>query len=289
MMIALTITMIVVAAAWSLTMHVRNLYLMDQARTTLNQNLRGGMEVMAADIRQAGERLPTDPLNPNNILPLTIINGTSGASDEVIMRRNILDAVLPVCMDIHGGSNQDNVKIADSGPHPAPGCSPVPDLNGDGWPDNLEEWRNYRLNNGGSVRIYVYDPVTGDGEFVTYDAEDGSQFKIHKTHGAWQHDYPDNHNPRVYMLEERRYFRNGNRLRLQLNGSVNYDVTTDVTDFQAQALMNDGSVLNSVSTGVNWLDVEAIRITLDGQTTVGKESYSGSLSMQLFPRNILSN
>lgn len=291
MVITLLVTSIIVAAALALTVSVRNLYLTDQPRMSLNDNLRGGMEVIAADIRQAGELLPTDPLIPANILPIQITNGASGASDILDLRRNMVDAVLPVCGSIHAGSNIDNIKVAMPSANPPAGCGPVPDSNGDGWPDNMEAWMNYRTANGGTVRIYIFNPVTGLGEWVTYDAEDHSTFQIHKTTGAWQHNYPTSDHPRVYALEEREYLLSGDRLQLMKNQSATetYDVTADLTNFQVQAIMKDGTVLDSFGTGDNWLNVKSIKVTLSGLVKTNNKQHAGSLTMQLFPRNILSN
>lgn len=289
LMVALVITMIIMAAATSVTLQVRNLFLLDQARTTVNQNLRGGMEVVAADVRQAGERLPSDLLIPHRVPPLQIIDGASGASDELILTRNVLDAVLPVCTSIHAGSSTNVVKIADANPNPPTGCAPVPDNNGDGWPDNLGAWHDYRVANGGSVRAYIYDPVTGNGEYFTYDLDDASTYHIHRASGSWQYSYPANDKPQVYMLDQRAYFLYGNRLRQEVDAQSDYDVTTDITNFQAEAIMQDGSVLTSFGPGDDWLNVKAVQVTLNAQhATVTGKNHSDSLSMQLFPRNILS-
>ncbi|HKJ82985.1 MAG TPA: prepilin-type N-terminal cleavage/methylation domain-containing protein [Mariprofundaceae bacterium] len=293
MMVALLVTSIIVAAALSLTMSVRNLYRTDQPRIALNQNLRGGMEVLSADIRQAGERLPTDPLVPVNIMPIEIQNGASGASDTIYLRRNMVDAVLPVCKDIKANSNTDVAKVAIVSANPPAGCGPVPDNNGDGWPDNLEAWRKYRTNNGanptGAVRVYIFDPVTGLGEWITYDAEDSSTFQIHKSSGKWKNSYPASHKPRLYAMEERKYYLAGDRLRLQVNGGGYDDVTASLTDFQAQAIMQNGTVLNAFGNGNNWLKLKAVKVTLSGLVKNSSAQHKGSLTMQLFPRNILSN
>jgi type IV pilus assembly protein PilW len=288
-MVAMVITLVILAAATSVTLQVRNLYLLDQARTTVNQDLRGGMEVVAADIRQAGERLPSNPLIPHNIPPLQIIDGASGASDQLILTRNVLDAVLPVCTDIAAGSTTSTVQIADTSSNPPAGCAPVPDNNGDGWPDNLGSWYNYRLAEGGSVRAYIFDPVTGDGEFFDYVSESASLYQIQRASGSWLYNYPVTDKPQVYMLDQRDYSRNGNLMHLLINAQDNYDVTADITDLQAEAIMQDGSVLTSFGAGDSWLNVKAIQITLNGQqATATNKIYSNSLSMQLFPRNILS-
>jgi Tfp pilus assembly protein PilW len=153
--VALSIISVVGAAALSLALSARGVFEQDQQRTTINQNLRSGVDLLGIDVRQAGERLP------GNAPAIEIINGASNAPDELLVRRNLLDFVLPVCKNVNSTSAADAVFIAKKGGGSVPpGCSPVPDANADGWPDNLGAWRDYRLTHGGSVLAFIYNPVT---------------------------------------------------------------------------------------------------------------------------------
>ena len=196
-LVAMTITSVFAAAALSIAFSSQGLLEADERRTTVNQNLRAGIDLLGIDIRQAGERLPGDAP------AIQIMDGSSGAPDRLMLRRNQLDYVMPLCKNITAGSSADSIFVGKkkiTGKVP-PGCYPVPDANGDGWPDNLEAWRAYRIANGGSVLAYIHNPITGLGEFFTYDAEDNSTFHLHKANGAnWQNDYLMNQEPRIYVL-----------------------------------------------------------------------------------------
>jgi len=287
-MVSLTIAMVVTAGAMSLALSARNVFEQDQRRSMVNQNLRSGMGLLGIDVRQAGERLPGD--TP----AIEIQNGASGAADTLIVRRNLLDYVLPLCKDINSGTSADSVfvgkkKITGTVPQ---GCTPVKDANGDGWPDNLGAWRAYRIANGGAVQAYIYNPVTGNGEFFPYDAEDKSTFHIHRANtNAWQYSYAMNQNPRIYIIEQRRYRLSGDTLQciINENTSAALNMVNRLKDFQVKALMTDGSTQTSMTSTSKWTQLYALEVRLDGTMPFGKRTIDRTLVSRFFPRNILSN
>ncbi len=288
LLVSLALASVVGAGVMTLALDARNVFEQDQRRATVNQNLRSGMDLMGIDVRQAGERLPGDAP------AVEVTNGTSGAADSLVLRRNLLDYVLPLCKDINAGTSADSVfvgkkKITGAVP---PGCSPVPDSDHDGWPDNLQAWRAYRIANGGSVLAYIHNPVTGNGEFFPYDAEDNSTFHIHRGNGvAWQYDYAMNQNPRVYLIEQKRYRLSGDTLQciLNENTSAALNLVNHLKDFQVRALLDDGSVLTSMTATTPWTRLYALELRLEGTETFGKRTIDRTLVSRFFPRNILSN
>ena len=287
-LVSLVIAMVVTSAAMSMALSSREVFEQDQRRSIVNQNLRSGLGLLGIDVRQAGERMPGDAP------AVEIQNGSSGAADTLILRRNLLDYVLPLCKDINAGSSADSVfvgkkKITGSVP---PGCSPVPDSNGDGWPDNLEAWREYRIANGGAVLAYLHNPVTGNGEFFLYDAEDNSTFHIHRQNpGAWLYDHLMSQNPRIYIIEQKRYRVLGDTLQCIINentaGALN--LVNHIKDFQVKALLDDGSVLTSMASTTPWTRLYALEVRLDGTKPFGKRTINRTMVSRFFPRNILSN
>jgi prepilin-type N-terminal cleavage/methylation domain-containing protein len=136
LLVALMVTGIIAAATLTIALNTRGMFETDQHRTTINQNLRAGIDLLGIDVRQAGERLPFDAP------AVQITDGSGGAPDVLILSRNMLDYVLPVCKDISAGSSSDSIFVArinipGSGKIPQ-GCKPVPDENGNGWPDNMD-------------------------------------------------------------------------------------------------------------------------------------------------------
>ena len=125
LLVALSVVLVITAGALSLSLSSRDLYLADNARTTLNQSLRAATELLSTDLRQAGERLPDD-------FPAIIIeNGDAGAPDQLALRRNLIDAVLPLCGSV--GVEDEAIVIGDL-TDPPPGCVPLEDAD----PDDLD-------------------------------------------------------------------------------------------------------------------------------------------------------
>lgn len=281
MMVGLAVT----GAALTLALSGRRIYQTDQNRTSLNQNLRAGLDLLGIDVRQAGERIPAD------FPAIEIVNGTGGGADTLVLRRNLLDAVLPVCGDITAGSTTAQLVVGDRNPSPPAGCDPVLDQDADGWPDNLGAWRAYRQAGGGAILAYVYNPVGQYGEYFTYDSEDSANLRLHKGNGdAWANSYGVSEGCRVYVVEQRTFRLNGGLLQLLMNGdtATPLNLVCDVTGFQARAHMQDGSVLDTLDATTSWPGLEALEVTLSGQVTFQGRVLNRSLSARYFPRNVLS-
>lgn len=289
LLVALGVTGIITGATLTIALSSRGMFEIDRHRTTVNQNLRAGIDLLGIDIRQAGERLPFDA-------PAVQINDGSGADpDELVLRRNMLDYVLPLCKDITGGSNADSVfiarkKIPGSGKIPQ-GCIPVPDENGDDWPDNLEAWRAYRVANGGEILAYLHNPVTGDGEFFVYDDEDNSTFHIHKSNAEnWTHSYQANQEPRIYILEQRSFRLDGDVLQCIINDDADnaLNLVNRMRNFQVLAIFQDGTTQPTL-TGKAWTDLESLEVTLQAGEAFDERDMERTVVTRFFPRNILSH
>jgi type IV pilus assembly protein PilW len=290
LLVALAATTAIAAATLTIAISSRGMLETDQHRTTVNQNLRAGMDLVGIEVRQAGERLPWD--GP----AVDIIDGASGAPDELVLRRNLLDYVLPVCKNIGAGTAADAVFIARKKLNPSdkvpPGCYPVPDDNGDGWPDNLEQWRDYRIAQGGVIEAYIHNPITGNGEYFVYDAEDAATFHLHKDNSeTWTYDYPVKQNPRVYIIEAKRFRLDGDILQSVVDNDTAkaLNLVNHIEDFQVRAFMNDGSVQDFLSAGQCWTDLQSLEVTLRGQSDLRKREIERTVVTHFFPRNILSN
>ena len=284
-LVALTLVVVLTGSALAIALSSRSVYDTDLNRTTLNQNLRVGVDLLGIDVRQAGQQLP------NDIPAIQILDRAGGGTDTLILQRNELGVVLPVCKDVQAGTASDAVFVALRRRNPPLGCSPVPDGDADDWPDNLQVWRNYRINHGGEVRAYIYNPTTGEGEFFVYDQEDNSTFHIHKRNDdRWQFDYPVDDGSRVYILEEKTYQVTEDILEFYLNG-VTDDVRKliySVSDFQATAHLDDGSIRAAFGAGDDWSDIESIEIGLSGRVRFRGRTMNRTLTTRFFPRNVHS-
>ncbi|MEB3312086.1 MAG: prepilin-type cleavage/methylation domain-containing protein [Snowella sp.] len=156
----------------------RQLYLNDAARNDASQTLKTVFNIVGPTIQQAGEGLdgsfptilirpyPIDPPNPNppNLNPPTFPTFNS----EITIRRLISAVKLPICRAVTAG-NQTEIFIVDRTITTFPGCD-LTDSDNDSWPDTLQQWKNYRNTNGGTVRAFIYDGI-GQGEFLNYTGE----------------------------------------------------------------------------------------------------------------------
>jgi hypothetical protein len=290
LLVGLTITLGVTTAGFALARSGLSLYESDHGRIRLHQNLRAAHDSFAADIRQAGERLGED------FPAIEIRDGAAGAPDELILRRNLLGTVLTSCRDVEDDDFQ--IYIAELVGPPTLPCTPVPDDNGDFWPDNHGTWRNYRMTHGFvldgelAVLAYLYNPQTGQGEFFPYwwDEPATATIEAHPDH-VWQFDYPAADQPRVYILEERRYRLNGDLLQLIINADDTnpLSLVDQIVDLQLAATMQDGSQLASFGFADVWSDLRAIDLTLRGRRGEGDRTVTTEWASEIVPRNVLSH
>ncbi len=296
LLIALGISSLIIGLVLPLLLGHQRLVKVDQARTSVYQNLRSAMELVGTDVRIAGERL--EQRGGPNIFPIEIIAGEEGEPDELILRRNLLDYTLPVCDNINAGSSENNINVRQVGNNPPWNsygeCQGHPNQE---VPPELLRWREYRDNHGGEVRVYIYDPNNQQGEFFVYDHDDQSNIQVHRESGSWENDYGVDNNssspqnlPRLYVLEEKRYRLNtqNNILEMIVNGNEDDKdkIVGGITDFQVRAIMDDGSEQETVS---SWRSLKAIQIYIESVSEVQNETVERNLVSRFFPRNILSD
>ncbi|WP_164835610.1 PilW family protein [Thermus tenuipuniceus] len=299
LLVALGIGALLLGLLLSTTLANRRLYVLDQSRTATNQNLRAALDLLVADVRQAGERLPAD-------FPAVVVKqGAGGAPDQLILRRNLLDEVLLLCDQNGINGNQDNIPVAvrpqdlNQLPEAYRSICQFRDGDGNNMDDRIDRWRAFRCaqdgnpvcatgtNHGDKVRAYLYDPRTGQGEWFVYDAEDQSGVKIHKGNAErWQNAYPLG--SRVYLLEERRYFVAGAQLKLAENGEADTaakGVVTGVRDFQVRAQAGGAWLSGDFpQTGQSWRALQGLELRL----VVRVGQMERELVTKAFPRNVLS-
>ena len=271
----------------------RRLYLEDQGRNNINQNLRTALDIVGNDIKQAGQGIGQDPN-----FPVILIDETTD-SQEIVIRRNLSDTILPLCQDITAGSNSA-VSVVDHDISALPGCA-VFDNNSDGWPDGLKEWRDYRLTKGkaGTVRAFIYDGQ-GNGEFFNYNAEktfDENDLAVTPTAGGtsvesgsletdntytWKNNYQAGNGSRIYLLEERRYRlvkepKDGYTLELVIDGNETVSITNNLEFFEVTAIVeqeevdyfcsvippaNSGDCNTSLPISYAWSQIKAIKVKM---------------------------
>ncbi len=274
-MVAISVGLLALGMAGSAMLSARKLYRSDMLRMRVNQNLRGALDVIRMNTQIAGENL-------NNSFPAVIIkDGADGASDELSLRRNLLDEVLKLCAPLTAGSTARAVFAGGSGP----GCSRQDNSR------NFGVWRDYRLDQGGAVQAYIFNASNREGEFFEYvnEGDSSGQYWIQRGSGTWAHDY-DSEGSAIYLLEEWHFKLQDGALQLLINddsGAAN--IAAHITDFQVQALLPDGSRNDEFDASQDWTLLEGVRVSISGSGSLGSGSIHRSMSASFFPRNVLSN
>lgn len=283
LMVASVLGLSMMAMSLGVTLAQRRLYEKDLVRLRLLDNLRSASDIVGMAIKQAGENLP------GNFPAVQLVDGTSGNADELIIRRNLLDEVIMVCVGITSGSTAANITFADVSGNA--GCSRS---------DNLQSYNQFRANRltaGGTVKAYIYDFGTGLGEFINYsgEADNGTILSMAKGGTAFSRDYPMG--SAVYILEEWRFRLVNDTLTSQklLEIVENGDTATakkvvfGLRDMQMTVTKTDGSVLSAFAYSDDWTAIRKVDVSLTGRDTYRGTDLDESLAASFFPRNVLSN
>ncbi len=276
LLVSATLLLILGALTASSILVIKKLYSEDSARKQINQSLRGSLDIIGTDIRVGGENLPM-------AFPAFEVVGGGPTSNELVVRRSLLDEVLKVCEKITGNTAEPHVYFAVD--FVTPGC-----IFGDNT-HNYETWKAYRQSQGGVVRAYIVNMTTGLGEFFNYVDEDitGHKYRIWRDGGKWENDY-DADSSAVYLLEEWRYRVKDGVLEVVAGDdeSTSFKVMLDVISFQISVGMTDGSVKSSFTGEDDWTSMRYVEAAITAQQTVGGKVIQRSLKSRFFPRNVLS-
>ncbi len=284
LLVASLVSMAVIGMSVGLTLSTRELYFYDQARIELNQNLRGALEVIGIDTREGGERI-------NSTFPAVQVTNGAG-SDELYLRRNLLDQVLIVCQDVSAGSGV--TKLFLSG-----GTSAVAPCTYGAQSANITAWESYRTEHDNTVKVYVFNQTSRVGEFVDYNGitDSSGQVNLEITSHSFANPFAEGLTS-VYILEEQRYRLDNGMLQVLQDGDLSNpkNVTYGMTDFQVVGHMQDGTTKTSLDVTDDWTTLESIEPVLTGESRVtgrsgilGNKRIIRTLSARFFPRNILSN
>jgi hypothetical protein len=289
-MIAAAIGLTIVSLSLSATLSGKQMLRYDYVRTKMNQNLRSGLDMAGLDIRIGGENLTS------SFPAFEILDGPSGSADQLIIRRNLIGEILTLCDTIDAGSSAGQIVFAQGDGTMSSGIQEPGCIYGDpGQTQNYTSWSTYRTSNGETSKLaFIYDSITGDGEFFSYTGEgdSGNSLYLTRSAGNWLNTYQEV-SSQVIMLEEHRFRLVDGVLQIVVNQNFDLpqNIVTDVTDFQVTLLMNDDTTLTSYdpSSTYDWTDIREVRVTISGSELSQKRLLTKDLSTSFFPRNILSH
>jgi hypothetical protein len=262
----------------STTLVNRDLLGKDSVRTRINQNIRGSLDIIGTDIRITGENLsPSFPA-------IEIVNGSSGASDELVLRRSLLAEVLPVCTQIDTGTTVTEIDFAIPGT--TAGCIYSSHTH------NFNTWKTYRQEHNNSVRAFIYHTTDKEGEFFSYinETDTTEGYKILRSPGSWGRTYSVGSSS-LYLLDEWRYKVVDGLLKIEQNRDSNlvFNVAFNIERFQVKAILTDGTVKETFTKNDSWSQVQAIEVEITGKDTYRKKNITKTMTARYFPRNILSH
>lgn len=264
--------MILMAAVLSAMISFKKIYANDSQRSELHQNLRSAGSLLSAYIKEAGENLPS------TFPAIELTNGTSGASDSLTIRRGLIAEIPKLCQAI----SVDNLYITNT--TPTTGCSYA------GNTSNYNAWVAYRTANGGTVRPFIYDIGTKLGEFFNFtnNTNNGTRYGFVKS-GILANAYTTT-GTSFYLIEQMRFYRNGDRLMLEIDGDTGSlrTVVFGITDFQVNIDMSDGTTKTAFARTDSWNLIRNININILGSVSNAGETFDESYSTDIFPRNILA-
>ena len=284
LLVATSLGMVLMGMTVSATLSNREAFSYDVARTRLNQSLRGAFDLLASEMRQAGERLP--PGFP----AVEIINGTSGESDELILRRNLRDEVLTLCQAITTTSGRD-VRLSTTTSGAPPACTYGSQS------VNYNAWRTYRESQPGDKTVaYIYNFTTRVGEFFNYTEEfdSGTVLGIRRDAGNFSNAYAME-TTAVYLIREWRFKLSTTAgqtdlLQIVQDGNTDdpFNVAFGINAFDVTARMQDGTSLTTFAATDSWTLLSSLEISLTGTGSYRGRPITTTLTTRLFPRNILS-
>ncbi len=279
MLVALTISSIILTIVVSGALTFRESYYADVTRTRINGNLRSAMDIVSMNIRQAGENLLSS-------FPAVLLDaGTASAADTLTLRRSLIPEVLTLCADANSGATVISVSSTTLTNSDCVAANVAP---------LFSVFEGLRTSEGGKLRVYIYDKGQKLGEFVDYSngALTSGLYKL--TLSALSRKY-FKLTTSIYVIEEYKFSLDSTNKRFVLNIDGHTEeprpVAFDVVDFQASLDMDDDTTLSSLSPSStkDWKDIKEIQISLTGQsTTIRGRTMKSTVSAKFFPRNVLS-
>jgi len=282
MMVSLALNGIILSMVAIAAISNRDHYLEDSVRTRVTSNLRSGMDIMVTNIRQAGEEL-------NSSFPAIVIEPeTSTSSDIISIRRAIISSDMLLCANASSGSNRLYLSDVAKTSSDKTACIPSSVT------DKFNVWNDYRVSQGGTIKIFIWDTVNKIGEFVDFTNSGISTgdfyLDISNLDNSYSYDKAV-----IYVIEEFRFRRETALDTLLLNIDGDYDtdqtVAFNISNLEISLTMEDGSTRTSLlpsDPSYDWKAIRSIDLVLTGEETRAMRTFSFSKTTKVFPRNIMS-
>jgi prepilin-type N-terminal cleavage/methylation domain-containing protein len=253
-------------------------FLNDVVRTRINSNLRTALDIMAMNIRQAGENLgatfPAVELSTDN----------DNVGQKITLRRNRIAEVLTLCENATAGATTVYISTTTT---PSPACvySNVTSL--------YNSFRSERVANDNLIKLWIYNSTTRVGQYIDYTEEGTSSGKYFLTVEALPAAFTAG-TTYLYYIEEYEFSLDEATDTLNLTRNSDSEtlepVAFSVSDMNISVLLqNSSSVTSLPPAGANtWKDMSYVTVTLTGSEVRKSQTYSTTISGNYYPRNVLS-
>lgn len=302
LVVSIALLAVIFTVVLGLVLSGLKLFRSDQGRTAASSNVRGTMDVLGSDVRQAGENLSSDA-------PAISVTQDAAGAYTLTVRRGLTGAPLPLCapptttsIEVTGGpSNTSQATFAD-GSSNLPAACKSDALSLAATATVLGTWQT--LIASGLSGGYLYDPLTQNGGFVKLTGTTPSQVQYT---GALPANAGIGWNPlssaqgsaprdqRLYLMEERTYSLTGSRLQLAVNGGAAGDAAANISTFAVTPYVNSAGTIVAATlpfpnASFAWRSLAYVDVQLASTQPSGfGRSVTRTQTYRLVPRNTASN
>lgn len=302
LLVAMALFLVILTIAFNAFVSSNKLVEADTGRVMANQNVQTALDLMAADVRQAGENLELNL-------------GISGiefddVGNTLTVRRSIPPlpstglklAQLPLC---YASGTTLQVVGPPPGTATATARCTYSDGDADGEHDNITPWRTYfTAQEGRPQAALLYRPKSGSTpaliqrttvrsiEAQTSQTISGTTVRrVNVTMGAAVPvAFTPANNSLLILVDERRYVLVGDELRLALGGQRDDEaqpVAFDVTDLALGAtLVEPSETVSSMALTGPWARVKTISLGLTANNAGQGRGNPRTYQATVFPRNV---
>ncbi len=294
--VELLVTMAVVGVLMGLVLPIflsnRRAVELDQVRTGVNQTLRAAHDLIATDLRIAGERFNEIGLGILSPVQLGVAGGNS-----VLTLRRALEEWLPVCDDAPplAGSAITVAVIGEIEPQRCIAQRTV-ESGGVDWPPNVLAWRTLLAASGGRGTAYIHDPASNVGQFFLVEIDDGQPLQVQCVGlCTWNPsaEYSETNAAILGLLDVFEYFvDDGVLVRRNAVTGAELRIADGISSFDVSITRDDGSGADEVVTvfgpGSSWARIRSVNVTLVARLDQGGTVIDREMVASYFPRNVLS-
>lgn len=290
LLVAMAVVGLLLALVVPIVLSNRRTVELDQVRTGVNQTLRAAHDLIAADIRIAGERF-----NEIGLGILSPVQLGADGSNAVLTLRRAREEWLPVCDEPLSGSAITVAVIGEVEPQRCIVQNTVAS-GGVDWPPNVLAWRTLLADSGGQGAAYIHDRVSGLGQYFTVEIDPAQPLQVQCAAGCtWNTsaEYSDARDGIIGLLDVFEYsVDDGVLVRRNVVTDDALRIADGITRFEVAITRDDGSGGDEVVTvfgpGLSWARIRSVDVTLAVALEQGRTTVEREMTVEYFPRNVLS-